>query len=221
MKEPTLDTLTQRLDWLERENCRWLRGAALVSLLGFAIIALMGQTSPSSVSKILEAERFVLRDASGRARAILGIQADGSVGLEFSGETGKPAVTLAALRDGAVALELRDRSGRSRASLGVQPNGAARLGFYDQDGKARAGLSTMTAGVPILSLFDKAGTPRAALRLLPDGAPTLELLDDETHTRAVLGHTELATARKGTVEKRPAASLVLFDKDGKVIWRAP
>jgi len=25
----------------------------------------------------------------------------------------------------------------------------------------------------------------------------------------------------GTVEQRPASSLVLFDRDGKVIWKAP
>ncbi len=38
---------------------------------------------------------------------------------------------------------------------------------------------------------------------------------------AVLGHTALETKATGTVEQPPASSLVLFDRDGKVIWKAP
>jgi hypothetical protein len=43
----------------------------------------------------------------------------------------------------------------------------------------------------------------------------------EDAARAVLGHTALEATATGTVEQRPASSLVLFDKDGKVIWKVP
>ena len=39
--------------------------------------------------------------------------------------------------------------------------------------------------------------------------------------RAVLGSTSLELIKTGTIEKRPESSLVLFDKDGKVIWQTP
>jgi hypothetical protein len=46
-------------------------------------------------------------------------------------------------------------------------------------------------------------------------------LSENGRTRAVLGHTSLVTKRTGVVEERPVSSLVLFDKDGTVLWRAP
>jgi len=39
--------------------------------------------------------------------------------------------------------------------------------------------------------------------------------------RAVVGSTSLEIIKTGTVEKRAESSLVLLDKGGKVIWRAP
>ena len=40
-------------------------------------------------------------------------------------------------------------------------------------------------------------------------------------SRAELGATSLEVTRTGTVEKRAESSLVLFDKEGKVLWEAP
>lgn len=40
-------------------------------------------------------------------------------------------------------------------------------------------------------------------------------------SRVILGHTELEGRQAGTVEKRQASSLLLFDETGAVIWRAP
>jgi len=39
--------------------------------------------------------------------------------------------------------------------------------------------------------------------------------------RAVLGGSELITARTGSTLEPSAASLVLFDKNGNVIWSTP
>ena len=40
-------------------------------------------------------------------------------------------------------------------------------------------------------------------------------------TRAVIGSTELATKKHGKVELRPASSIVLFDEEGALQWKAP
>jgi hypothetical protein len=53
------------------------------------------------------------------------------------------------------------------------------------------------------------------------GGPSLVLHDENEKTRAVLGHTALEATATGTVEQRPTSSLVLFDRDGKVIWSVP
>ena len=57
---------------------------------------------------------------------------------------------------------------------------------------------------------------------LSDGAPSLRLSDRLMgHPSSVLGHSGLVETRTGIETKRPASSLVLFDRDGKVIWKAP
>jgi hypothetical protein len=74
MKTMTVDTLTQRLDRLERESRRW-KLAACLSVLGMVAVALIGQAAPRY--RIVEAEKFVLRDSAGRVRATLGAQSSG------------------------------------------------------------------------------------------------------------------------------------------------
>jgi hypothetical protein len=50
-------------------------------------------------------------------------------------------------------------------------------------------------------------------------AESLELKEAGT-TRAVLGRTEVANTKTGVISKRPISSLVLLEKNGKVLWRA-
>lgn len=77
--------------------------------------------------------------------------------------------------------------------------------------------------MPTLNLKDKNGNgkARASLMLGIDGSPVVLLGDENGKPRAVLGHVDLVGTSEGRVEKRPASSLVLFDKDGKVLWKAP
>ncbi len=74
------DTLTQRLDRLERENRRLkLAGAFLV--LALVAVGAMGQVLPKAVPKVVEAERFVLRDPGGKIVATLGTEGPGTPSL--------------------------------------------------------------------------------------------------------------------------------------------
>lgn len=52
------------------------------------------------------------------------------------------------------------------------------------------------------------------------GGPSLELEDNEGFS-TILGRSDLVENRTGRKERTPAASLVLFDKDKKVLWSAP
>jgi hypothetical protein len=48
-----------------------------------------------------------------------------------------------------------------------------------------------------------------------------KLFDENGTERAVLGSTALENTKTGAVTSQPASSLTLFDKEGKVLWRAP
>lgn len=53
-----------------------------------------------------------------------------------------------------------------------------------------------------------------------DGSPSL-MLADEKYPRAALGLALLKATRTDAEEQTAVSSLVLFDKEGKVLWRAP
>ncbi len=72
-----------------------------------------------------------------------------------------------------------------------------------------------------LRIFSEDRKRRTTLAISPDGSASLELYDKDGNKRAVLGSTSLETTRTGTVTKTAESSLVLFDKKGKVLWKAP
>ena len=51
-------------------------------------------------------------------------------------------------------------------------------------------------------------------------ATNLELHDRQGFI-AIIGNAALATPRTGETRKTSAASVILFDKDEKVLWKAP
>lgn len=128
MSEPTLDTLAQRLERVEREN-RSLRRVGVLMLVGVAALLIAAQ---ATANRVVEAEKFVVRDASGKIRAELGTPPDGRV-----------------------ALTLFDRDGGLRVELRVLTNGRVGLLLYDKNGKSRAALRVLAEGGPVLGLFDK------------------------------------------------------------------
>jgi hypothetical protein len=139
MSEPTLNPLTQRLDRLERENRR-LKIAGAIVLLAVVAVGAMGQVLPKAVPKVLEAERFVLRDTSGKILATLGPSPLGP-GLSLYDQSGKIGASLLATLGPNLfgpGLSLFDQSGKIGASL-VLLAGTPTLNFNDQNGKARAG----------------------------------------------------------------------------------
>ncbi|HEY5865707.1 MAG TPA: hypothetical protein VI542_09185, partial [Candidatus Tectomicrobia bacterium] len=60
----------------------------------------------------------------------------------------------------------------------------------------------------------------AQLRLYGGGGDSTIEVIDQKGVRAILGNTTLEHTTTGVSEKRPASSLVLFNKD-KVFWKTP
>ena len=171
MNQPTVDAMLQGLDRLERENRR-LKRVAVTLLTGIAALAMMGQAVPKS--RIVEAEKFILKDANGRRRAELGLQ-DGSPGLYIYSQAGQLREELKD-SDKTVGLGLID-NGTPRVVLALSQAGQVGLGLQDKDGTARALLNILPNGFGFLCLADKDGKDCAALFTLPNGSPGLEIYD--------------------------------------------
>lgn len=218
-----------RLERLEKQNSNFKKiGAVALILIGSVL--LMGQ---APASRTVEANEFILKDASGKVRGRLSMAA---FGPEFAllDNNGERRASLNLLADDP-GVYLFDGNGRERASLVLQAD-EVYLALSDANEKPRAGLNLVADG-PGFYLHDESQNVRAGLFLLADG-PRLTLYDANEKVRASLvgttlklsdeegfsttiGTTDLVTTATGETHKTSAASVVLFDKDKKLLWRAP
>ncbi len=178
MSNPTMEAVVQRLDRVERENRR-LKKAGVAILAGIAGVVLMGQAKPSTVAKVVEAEKFVLRDTAGKIRGELKVDG-GSTFLILNDENersrfqafvyskggslnlfgeGKSRATLRSSSGGS--LNLHDSAGKDRVKLFVVFDNPY-LFFKDKSGKHRFTVS-FTGGMPHLALRDKDGKTISSL----------------------------------------------------------
>jgi len=195
------DAVSARLDRLERESRRWRR-VALGSWLAIAALLLLGQAPPrtprpASPARTVEAERFVLRDARGRAGATLGWEADDTPRLALHGPGGQPRAVLTVGAGGAPGLTLLDTDGVTvRAALVVGPDGAPGFALFDPAGKPRLAAALFhrgapgrpTAGLepaPAIVAYDAAGVVRVTFGIRGSDA-RLELADGRGTARTVL-----------------------------------
>jgi hypothetical protein len=121
---------------------------------------------PSKSAGIVEAQSFVLRDGSGKGRAILTLLPDG------------PGLLLLNEREQVQAMLWLDRQGTY-------------LSFRSE--KKPELMLRVQGDVPELAFYDAQGTASAALRLLPDG-PRLELWDRQGKRRADIAVDERGPA---------------------------
>jgi hypothetical protein len=134
---------------------------------------------------------------------------------------------------------LRDDSGNVRARLEVD-KGVAQLLLFDPDGSEKIGIDSGTVGgkdmitlsgasvmlhhnsefgllVPDTLVMTSAAEQTSGMEL---GRGGLRVTDVQGFS-ASFGVTDLVTPRTGETHKTSAASLVLFDKEKNVIWKAP
>lgn len=167
------------------------------------------------LSVLDDVPKLTLFDEAGKPRASLIATKDGPL-LALGDETGNPRASLDVM-EGVPQLRLLSGKAQTQVAL-IAPKEGAALALYDESGKPRGSLSATKDG-PGLELYDEAGQTRANLSV-KKGGPFLALEDVQGYS-ATLGCTGLITPKTGTQTTRSAASLVMFDKDKNVIWKAP
>jgi hypothetical protein len=156
------------------------------------VIAVLVLTGQAGKNRALDADSLVIRDANGRVRIELGIGDDTSPTLRmYGGSDSKNA-----------SLSLRSSQKGSTLSFMTLPSGVPFLI-----------LSSEGEDGPSLLLQDRTGG--AAIQ--PASVNTW----DNDKFSSYVGRTGTVDTKTGSNTKSSAASLTLFGKDGKVIWRAP
>lgn len=118
-------------------------------------------------------------------------------------------------------IRLVDQSGKIRATFEIGADGSVGLAMVGREGGLRARLGVEANGNTVLDLNDEKGKPHAVLSVASKGGPSLLLYDRTGRGGVLLGEGTIPLSDVGIVEERPAGSLVLLNKDGKVAWRAP
>jgi hypothetical protein len=149
--------LEERLQELQHSNRRLRMTILALALVGGALIT-MAQASPNN-SEIVEARQFVLRDANGNVRAVLGSAPDGAVGLNLDDSSGRTRLTLDVDYAGSPGLDLFDQNGKRRAILALGQRGDPGAGLYDTGGKLRTSLDIPGANTPGLAFYHEGGEP--------------------------------------------------------------
>jgi len=194
-----IDTIERRLERGERESRRWKAMATLaMGLLSLVFLIGAGKSGETSVPNEVQAHAFVLVDRNGTPLARLGLLPHGAWGLGFY-----------------------DQGKKSRIVLSVESDGASSISLFGKDGKGSVLLSASSTGASALRLVDTHWKTRATLATWPDGSPFLQLMDREGKDRALLRYTEVTARGTGELIKRPGSSLLFFDQEENVVWRAP
>jgi len=165
---PDLEAVLERLENVERQNRRMKR-VGLVTLVLLAAGFLVGQAQPKS--QVVEAEQFIVRDARGQKRALLG-------------------------------LDHPTSPGHSPVRIGLYNENQSSAVMYLSDGFA--GLTVTAEGA--------AGAEKRAIQLFAN---------PKEGTGLKVGASITTEAARLGADADGGASLVLKDKSGKVLFKAP
>jgi hypothetical protein len=153
--------------------------------------------------KVVEANQFRLVDLEGNCLAKLTIEEEENKFLEMvlgPTKTSKTSKTYHAV------LEMG--------------TGYRSMRMTKDEVEFRAGSTQASLASGNLFLKDKSFIKIYADNMLRGGT-SIEIYDEDGNKRAALGSVNLNVIATGEIQNRPESSLVLFGKDGKVVYSAP
>jgi hypothetical protein len=156
--------LLKRLSRLESQQAKLQRSNTHLRMTIGAMVLLCGglltmAATNSAVPETVEAQQFLLRDASGNLRGAMGVLSDGAVGLNLSDSSGRSRVTVDLAANGTPGVDLYDQNGKIRATLALGDSGQPGLGLYGPDGHLRTSLDVPAPKTPGLAFYKDDGKP--------------------------------------------------------------
>lgn len=186
---PDLQDILKRLGRLEAQNRKLKRGGVCL-LAVFSAFLFMGQAAPAP--QVIEAQRFVLKDAKGNVRAWLGLFGKGSE-LVLGNVNKEPKMSLKVSED------------------------ASDLHFYGGD---HSGMNLgLDLGKPAIAMAASEAGGTAEISFSTTG-PAMSLHDGQGFSTTI-GASQPKAQTGGEARQTSAASVILLDKSGKIIWKAP
>ena len=186
---PDLAIILERIRKLEAQNQR-LKKLSTAILVLLSAVLLMGQTTPSH--RVVEAQRFVLKDSEGNVRGWMGTIGKGSE-ITLGNVNAQPMIRLIVSTD------------------------SSDLHFY---GIHQSGMNLgLDSGTPDISMIGAEGNGDAKITFNEPG-PSFTLKDAKGSS-TIIGATQLEKSANRKPDPISAASIVLLDNDKNVIWHTP
>ena len=171
--------------------------------------------------KIVEANQFRLVDMEGKCLAKLTIEEENSW-IDFLDIPNKKGSKGSKNKSALDLLKSGENSKTSKTYNAVleMGSGSNSMRMTKDQIELKAGSNQASLASGNLIIMDKSAVSIYADNIFKGGT-AIEILDDEKKPRAVLGSVDLNVIATGEIQKRPESSLVLFGKDGKVVYSAP
>lgn len=186
---PGLQAILERIGKLEAQNRKLKRGGVAILVL-FSAVILMGQAAPPP--RVVEAQRFILKDSNGKVRGWMGTIGNGSE-LSLGNVNAQPMMRLIVSTD------------------------ASDLHFF---GSRKSGMNLgLDSGNPDISMMGAEGNGGTRITFEKNG-PALTL-EDAKGFSTIVGATQLEKPSNSGAHPTSAASIVLLDGDKKILWRTP
>jgi hypothetical protein len=154
---------------------------AAIAPLGLAVTWLLG-ASPQARQDVLRARVFIVEDAQGRERIVLGApMPDGRqyVGMKILSEDGAEQFGLGLKLDGAVSMGfdakpgVGDQRNRERLNMGVTASGQGWIRYLDNRTRARLRIALDSADGPAVQFLDWPDDQRIVVRQLGFSGDTI------------------------------------------------
>jgi hypothetical protein len=207
-----MQILVDRLEQVEAQYRR-VKRIGLIAPIVLGALVFMG---PARAPQTVTAQRFIVADADGETKAELAMSGGGAHLFLYGTGQKNPQVSVFAGGDGG-GVTLFGTDGSPRALLEVTKDGAL-LNLFEAEskGKVHLGVGSFDVRRP-----DPGKKPSQYLIVFEDVPGPSFRIEDKQGFMAVTGVVNEQTLQTGESHRTSAASVKLFDKDGKELWSAP
>ena len=190
-----------------------MKKIGIVAIVFASVLFIIG---PAKTDKVVEANEFRLVDSAGKVRALLSMEPVSGPELSFYDDDGAVVAYISTTPDPGLFLGKPGTKGVAVIRAGTPDTKPPTQPILYLGGPA--GNVQLAGGTAkSIRIFDSAGTFTVTN---DENGPNITLVDKEGYSTEI-GKTAFVQPKTGKREQTPAASLALFDNDGKVLWSAP